>query len=101
MESTNTVTAPRFELTHRLARSLEWSGVSKVEMANALGVSRQTIDNYIKGRTVPTRGYLRAWADECRIPFDWLAFGDAVTDPNTRGDCATPDHSYIDAPWAA
>lgn len=101
MESTNTVTAPRFELTHRLARSLEWSGVSKVEMANALGVSRQTIDNYIKGRTVPTRGYLRAWADECRIPFDWLAFGDAVTEPNTRGDIATPDHSYIDAPWAA
>lgn len=101
MESTNTVTAPKFELTHRLARSLEWSGVSKPAMAEHLGVSRQTIDNYIKGRTVIPRGYLFAWADKCRIPFDWLAFGDAVTDPNTHGDYATPDYSDIDSSWAA
>jgi transcriptional regulator with XRE-family HTH domain len=101
MESADTVTIPRFELPHRLARSLEWSGVTKIQMADALGVSRQTIDNYIKGRTIPTRGYLRAWADECRIPFDWLAFGDAVTDPNTHGDYASSDFSDIDSPWAA
>lgn len=83
MEAANTVTAPTFELTHRLARALEWSGVPKSTMAEHLGVSRQTIDNYIKGRTTIPRGYLYAWAEICRIPFVWLAFGDAVTEEVT------------------
>ena len=101
MESTNTVTAPSFQLKHRLRLALEASGVSKLTMADELGVSRQTIDNYLTGRTPFPRGYTRAWAEKCSIPFDWLAFGDAVTDPNTRGDYATQDYSDIDSPWAA
>ncbi len=101
METTHTVSAPSFQLKHRLRLALEASGVEKIDMANELGVSRQTIDNYLKGRTPCPRGYLRAWADKCSIPFDWLAFGDAVTGSDTHGDFASQEFSDIDSPWAA
>ena len=93
MAETSTVQVPTFELPHRLARSLEWADVSKVDMAAHLGVSRQTVDNYIHERTPITRGYLHAWATLCGVPFDWLAFGDG--EGRTVTGTVTHEYQYL------
>ena len=73
-----------FELRHRLARSLEMAGITKVEMADELGVTRKTIDNYLAGRTIPTRGYLRLWADVTQIPMSELVDDAQLMEPRIR-----------------
>ena len=59
----------------RLLKSLRASGVGTSEMAEHLGVSRATITNWTSGRTSPTKGMIRAWAQLTGVPFDWLLTG--------------------------
>lgn len=67
---------PTFELRHRLARSLEWAGLTPEDMATELGVHIQTVRNYLKDRHSPNRGTLIAWAFRCGVPPAWLIDGE-------------------------
>ena len=60
----------------RLDKALEVSGVKVTEMAMILGVSRQTIGNYLSGRTTPKLGVLKVWADETGVDLEWLKTGE-------------------------
>lgn len=59
----------------RLAKALTVSGVSHAEMADALDVSRNTIGNYIAGRTKPSRLQVKEWAVRTGAPLEWLLTG--------------------------
>lgn len=68
---------PRWTLGWRLQRSLAWGEVSVEEMARELDVSRSTISRWCHDAGAPPRSiYLRAWANKCRVPYEWLTSGD-------------------------
>lgn len=82
--------APRFELRHRLERSLEVAGITRDQMATELGVHRNTIGNYLSGRHVP-RAVLLAWHLRTGVPLDWLEHGDIGS-----GDDGSPIAAHTD-----
>ncbi len=82
---TTTQLTPDFELRHRLARALEIAGLDNADMANELGVHRNTISNYLTGKHQPSKSVLRVWADVTNVPFIWLEKGVPGTQPATRG----------------
>lgn len=74
-----TATVPHFEMRHRLGLALEAADVSVHEMADELGVSRNTVGNYLAGRTRPHKAVLRVWALRTGVPYEWLAGGDSTS----------------------
>lgn len=75
----------------RLRKSLRGSGVSVQEMAEALECSRNTVGNYINGRTAPDYPALRLWAMRTGYPIGWLRDGiEPQTSPD--GDGVTSPH---------
>lgn len=67
---------PAFELRHRLALALEVAGLSREDIASELDVHRNTISNYLNGKTAPTRAVLIAWSLRTGVPLQWLASGE-------------------------
>lgn len=67
-----TTDAPVFGQRHRLALAMEYAALSTADMAKQMGRSETTIRNYLKGRTIPDRPALIAWATITDVPFDWL-----------------------------
>lgn len=72
-----------FDLADRLAKSLRVAKVGKAEMAVYLGVTRNTVGNYVNGRTIPDLRTLRLWAMRCGVPLVWLQTGE--TPPPSDG----------------
>ena len=65
---------PPETLGWRLKRALDWGGISSKEMATELDVSEGTISRWSNDVGAPPRSiYLRAWANKCRVPYEWLA----------------------------
>ena len=65
----------QFGLADRLQKALTISGTKSEDMADYLEVSRNTISNYINGRTAPKKVYLREWALKTGVPLSWLETG--------------------------
>lgn len=86
---------PRFELRHRLDLALEHGDVSVSQMAAELGVSRNTVGNYLAGRTTPARAVLVVWAIRCGVSLDWLQTG------TIGGNGGGPDISPVTIRYAA
>lgn len=102
-QMSNTSPGPiEWDLTDRLAKSLKVGGVGKREMAEHLGVARNTVTNYLSGRTTPTVSTLRVWALRCGVPFEWLRDGvDPPANPSgpdgtTSGLPVSPTKWYMD-----
>lgn len=68
-------TVPRWTLADRLAKARHHCGYTQGELADRLGISRNSVSNYESGTTVPRRLVLRAWAEECAVPVEWLESG--------------------------
>lgn len=66
---------PDWRLQDRLARALDVNGVSVQEMADWLGLSRQTVGNYLAGRQTPKHQTLVSWAIRCGVSLTWLETG--------------------------
>ena len=73
--NTDTANIPMFTRGDRMAKALEHSRVTVSEMADYLGVSRQTIGNWMHGRTQPSKGDLRLWAMRTGVPLEWIETG--------------------------
>lgn len=71
-------TIPLLSLPWRMKMSLDVAGISVGEMAERMGVDRNTIGNWINGRIVPRSAFLRVWADECQVDLRWLTEGIVV-----------------------
>ena len=73
------ITEPRvlkWTLGDRLGKALRNEHVSKQEMAELLGVTRNTVGNYIADRTPISDGYIRLWSVRTKVSFEELKYGD-------------------------
>ncbi|NNG77804.1 helix-turn-helix transcriptional regulator [Brevibacterium luteolum] len=66
----------QFTRGDRLAKSLSAAGLSSQEMAQHLGVSRNTISNWLNDRTSPRRAELILWAMRTQVPLEWIETGE-------------------------
>lgn len=65
-----------FDLADRLRKSLRESGVPVQSMAESLGVSRNTVSNWINGRGKPCDDQLKVWSAITDAPYSWLKSGE-------------------------
>ena len=65
-----------FDKADRMRRALRVSDVGVQEMADYLGVARNTVSTWINGRIVPNRQTMRLWALRTGVPLEWLETGD-------------------------
>lgn len=72
----------QFDLFDRLHKSMRVSGLSSSTLGAALGVHRNTISNYLTGRTKMDRRTLIAWAFATGVPLAWLENGETPTSPD-------------------
>ena len=73
---------PKFTLGDYMRKARESAHLSSEVMAAELGVSRQTVTNYERGHTEPTKSRLRLWARVTGVDPEWLERGRSV---RTRG----------------
>jgi plasmid maintenance system antidote protein VapI len=66
---------PTWSLGERLDKALTYSGVSRADMAAHLGVSLNTVGNYIAERTKISRGFIVVWAQVTGVDPVWLETG--------------------------
>ena len=79
---------PHFQMRHRLDLALETADVSIQEMSAELGVHRNTVSNYLSGRTLPPTSAVKVWALRCGVPYEWLRTG---LEPHDGGPSAPGD----------
>ena len=68
---------PQFDQADRMRKALRVSGVSVGEMADFLGVARESVGRWINGRTEPSNQTLRLWAIHTGVSYDWILAGEA------------------------
>lgn len=96
--ATHTTPVPHFEMRHRLGLALEHADVSVQAMADELGVSRNTVGNYLAGRTQPSTAVVRVWALRTGVPYAWLRDGIIDLDgPEGPGMLAGPGSGWVTA----
>jgi transcriptional regulator with XRE-family HTH domain len=66
------MTRPQFDTADALRKSLRHANVKVQDMADALGVTRFTVSNWINGNNQPNEATLRQWAAKTGVDFDWL-----------------------------
>lgn len=64
---------PEWDTADRMRKALRHADIGVQEMADYLGVARNTVSTWINGRIRPGRQTLRLWALRCGVPFEWLA----------------------------
>lgn len=64
-----------WDLADRLRKSLRVAGIGVQEIAESLGVSRNTVSNWLNGRTAPGRDQLIVWCAYTGAPLQWLEQG--------------------------
>lgn len=77
---------PQWTTGDRLRKSLIHAEMSVSEMAEYLGVSRNTVTNYMHDHTRAPGPVLRLWAQRTGVSMEWLTSGEGVEDspPNRR-----------------
>lgn len=68
-----TLTIPRWTLGERLAKARTDAGLTTYELAEILGLSRNTVTNWETGSTTPKRYAIEAWAKACNnVDPEWI-----------------------------
>lgn len=82
----NTTSTPTWTTGDRLRKAREWANIESQDMAELLGVSRNTISNYEHDRTNPPLAALKAWAAQTGVDILWL-----IDEDDVRSRCFLPD----------
>ena len=69
---------PPILVRHRLRIAREYAGLEQDELANQIGVSRNTVGNAERGHVTPRRIVLNAWALVCGVPVSWIITGEGL-----------------------
>ena len=70
----------------RMRRALRKENISVQEMAEYLGVSRNTVGTWINDHIRPSEQTFKLWAMRTGVPLDWLKEGTSFHAPPARGD---------------
>lgn len=70
-----------FDLTDRLHKSMRVAKLTTTTLGEALGVHRNTISNYLTGRSPMDRRTMISWAFATGVPLAWLETG--IVPPST------------------
>lgn len=76
---------PSWTVGDRLSKALDDAGISRGEMAQYLDVDRNTVGNYIHGRTKPNHRTLMLWALRTGVDLVWITSGGADSVTGGRG----------------
>lgn len=76
---------PPILVQHRLRIAREFAGLEQEELAELIGVSRNTVGNAEKGRGKPRKITLNAWALACGVPVSWIEKGSVSARPKPPG----------------
>lgn len=80
----STTITPAWTLGDRLRKAREVSALDAAEMAERLGVHRNTISNYENGKTKVSRSVVLHWAMVTGVDRDWLLYGDDEPEDGAR-----------------
>lgn len=80
---------PPIEVKHRLLIAREYAGLEQIELAELIGVSRNTIGNMEKGKGKPRQITLNAWALATGVPVKWIVNGESPS-PSDDGGVTQP-----------
>lgn len=80
-EQTSIATVLEWDIADRMRKAMRVSGVGVQEMADYLGVARNTVSTWINGRIQPSQQTLRLWAIRCAVPYEWLKDGQTHEGP--------------------
>ena len=75
---------------HRLRIAREWAHLEQAELAEKMGISRQSVSSAENGKTTPRKITLNAWALACGVPVGWLKNGSTPAGPDgpdEGGEC--------------
>lgn len=73
---------PEVQIRHRLRIAREHAGYDQGQLADLVGVSRNTISNAETGAVEPRRIIVNAWALACGVPVDWIITGKPPHNPD-------------------
>jgi transcriptional regulator with XRE-family HTH domain len=68
--------SPAWTLGDRLRKSAQVAGLRSADMAEYLGVTRQTVSAWVMGHRTPGPMALRLWAQRTGVPLEWLTTGE-------------------------
>lgn len=87
-----------FDMADRLRKALRFADISVQEMADELGMSRNSIGRYINGHIQPDLRTMRIWSWKTGAPLDWLQGEEwAARDSNSEPEGSSPDHGISTA----
>ena len=67
---------PEWDTADRMRKALRDADLGVQEMADYLGVARNTVSTWINGRIPPSTQTLRLWAARTQVSYRWLCHGD-------------------------
>ena len=85
-ELRNETAVPQWDVADRMAKALRTSGVTPQAMAEMLCVHRNTVSNYLHGRSKVSRAVLIAWSEITGFPLEWLETGQVSALPSPDND---------------
>ena len=69
---------PDWDLPDRMRKALRHAGMSPGQMARYLGVTRQSVGNWISGRVDPSFQTVRLWSIRTGTDLEWLLVGETA-----------------------
>lgn len=73
---------PTVEVYHRMRIARQHAGLEQGDLAERIGVSRNTISNAENNRVQPRRLLINAWALACGVPVSWILTGQTPAPPD-------------------
>jgi transcriptional regulator with XRE-family HTH domain len=80
-----TETIPVFDRQDRMAKALSHAQLTTQDMADYLGVTRETVSRWLNSRSTPNKGMMRLWAMRTGVPLAWLETGTAGLEDQAGG----------------
>ena len=83
---------PEITIRHRLRIAREEAGYEQGQLAELIGVGRNTVSNAESGKTKPRKVMVNAWAMATGVPVKWLETGEAPAGTDPDGGDANTDN---------
>ena len=81
---------PQWTLGDRLRKAREIAGLNQDEFSQEIGIARNSVRAYEKGKTAPPRPVMIAWAFRTGVALDWLAKGEPPDEGGTNRTTWSP-----------